>query len=307
MRELDDLSAALIQMRAGLASFQKFIPTDLVRTLVARGIEAAPGGHHETLTVMFTDLAGFTALSETLGEAVVEPLTEYLEASSGAITRWRGTIDKFIGDAVMAFWGAPVPNPDHAVDACAAALECQRLMAEQRSEAARTERMPLRMRIGINSGSMLVGNIGSRDRLSYTVIGDSVNVASRIEPLNKLYGTEIIIGEETRRLAGSRIVARRLDRVAVYGKNRGVAIYELVAMADAAGSAAPAWIGAYEAGLDAYGQRRWEDAIRHCEAAIAFRGQADRASLDLIERCRRCLAVPPPPDWTGMLTLESKQ
>jgi adenylate cyclase len=306
LRELDDLSGALIQMRTGLASFQKFIPTDLVRTLVARGIEAAPGGHHETLTVMFTDLAGFTAISEQLGDAVVEPLTEYLESSSGAITRGRGTIDKFIGDAVMAFWGAPVPNADHAADACAAALECQRLLAEQRTDAIRTARMPLRMRIGINSGSVLVGNIGSRDRLSYTVIGDPVNVASRLEPLNKLYDTEIIIGEETRRLAGERIVARRLDRVAVYGKSQGVAIYELVAMADDDTSESRDWIRAYEGGLDAYANRRWDEAIGLCEAAIAARGQPDRPALQLIGRCRRHQAVPPPADWTGLITLETK-
>jgi adenylate cyclase len=306
LRELDDLSVALIQMRAGLASFQKFIPTDLVRTLVARGVEAAPGGHHETLTVMFTDLVGFTAISERLGDSVVAPLTEYLESSSGAITRWRGTIDKFIGDAVMAFWGAPVPNADHAADACAAALECQRLLAEQREDAARTGRLPLRMRIGINSGSVLVGNIGSRDRLSYTVIGDPVNLASRLEPLNKLYGTEIIIGDDTRRLAGDRIVARRLDRVAVYGKTQGVAIHELVAMADDGPPERWAWIRAYEAALDAYAERRWAEAIRLCEAAIAARGQPDRPALQLIGRCRRYQEAPPPADWDGLTTLETK-
>jgi adenylate cyclase len=306
LRELDDLSVALIQMRAGLASFQKFIPTDLVRTLVARGIEAAPGGHHETLTVMFTDLVGFTAISEQLGDSVVAPLTEYLESSSGAITRWRGTIDKFIGDAVMAFWGAPVPNADHAVDACAAALECQRLLARQREDAAGSGRLPLRMRIGINSGSVLVGNIGSRDRLSYTVIGDPVNLASRLEPLNKLYGTEIIIGDDTRRLAGDRIVARRLDRVAVYGKNQGVAIHELLAMAGDGLLERWAWVATYEAALDAYAERRWAEAIRLCESTIATRGQPDRPALQLIGRCRRYQEAPPPADWNGLTTLETK-
>src|SRR5260221_1615587 len=152
LRELDNLSAGLIQMSRGLSSFQKYMPTELVRTLVSRGVEARPGGHQETLTVMFTDLAGFTGISERLGDGVVPVLTEYLEAASSAILGRRGTIDKFIGDAVMAFWGAPVPNERHAIDACAAALECQRLLALQRADAEAAGRTPLRMRIGINTG-----------------------------------------------------------------------------------------------------------------------------------------------------------
>ena len=122
-----------------------------------------------------------------------------------------GTIDKFIGDAVMAFWGAPAANADHAVDACRAALACQQAL--RASGLADDSGRPLKVRIGINSGDMLVGNIGSEFRLNYTVIGDAVNVASRLEGANKEYGTEIIIGEETRRLAGDRIHVRELDRL----------------------------------------------------------------------------------------------
>ena len=135
---------------------------------------------------MFTDLAGYTSISERLGDRVVPLLAEYLEVVSTAVLGQAGTIDKFIGDGVMAFWGAPVPNERHALDACAAALECQRLLASQRAAAERCGGTALRMRIGINTGRMLVGNIGSNDRLSYTVIGDPVNVASRLEPLGKL-------------------------------------------------------------------------------------------------------------------------
>src|SRR5271154_6288182 len=161
------------------------MPTELVRTLVSQGVEARPGGQQQTLSVMFTDVAGFTGISEALGEGVVPVLAEYLEAVSRAILDRRGTIDKFIGDGVMAFWGAPLPNERHAVDACAAALESQRLLARQRAEAERCGGPPLRMRIGVNTGRMLVGNIGSSERLSYTVIGDPVNVASRLEMLGK--------------------------------------------------------------------------------------------------------------------------
>ena len=163
---------------------------------------------------------------------------------------------------VMAFWGAPVPSERHAVDACAAALECQRLLGLQRAEAERCGGMPLWMRVGINTGRMLVGNIGSRERLSYTVIGDPVNVASRLEPLGKIYGVDIIIGEDTRIAAGDAIIVRRLDLVSVYGRIGGLAIYELLSMAEGAGDEVPEWVGDYEAGLAAYEGRNWSEAAR---------------------------------------------
>ena len=306
LRELDNLSGALSQMSRGLASFQKYMPTELVRTLVSRGVEARPGGHQQQLTVMFTDLAGYTSISERLGDRVVPVLAEYLEAVSAAVLGRGGTIDKFIGDGVMAFWGAPAPNERHALDACAAALECQRLLASQRASAERCGGTPLRMRIGINTGRMLVGNIGSNERLSYTVIGDPVNVASRLEPLGKIYGVDIIIGEETRMAAGDNIIVRRLDRVAVYGRIGGLAIYELLGMAERAGFVTPEWVRTYEEGLAAYEHRRWSEAINLFEARAAIRGGIDRPSEILIERCRACLADPPPDNWMPISVLESK-
>jgi adenylate cyclase len=306
LRELDDLSGALLQMSRGLASFQKYMPTELVRTLVSHGVEARPGGHQQTLTVMFTDLAGYTGISERLGDHVVPLLAEYLEVVSAAVVGRSGTIDKFIGDGVMAFWGAPVPNEQHALDACAAALECQRVLASQRAAAERSGGTPLRMRIGINTGRMLVGNIGSNERLSYTVIGDPVNVASRLEPLGKLYGVDIIIGEETRIAAGDAVIVRRLDRVAVYGRSGGLAIYELLDLAQDAKAETPEWVHTYEAGLAAYVDRRWSEAIEFFEATAAIRGTVDRPSEILLERCRSCLTEPPCSDWMPISVLEAK-
>ncbi len=305
LRELDNLSAALMQMSRGLASFQKYMPTALVRTLVSRGVEARPGGRQEVLTVLFIDIVGFTGISEQLGDAVVSVLTEYLELVSAAIHERNGTIDKFIGDAVMAFWGAPIPSRRHAVDACAAALQCQRCLMEQRADAARDGRPPLRIRIGVNTGRMLVGNIGSNERLSYTVIGDPVNVASRLEAVNKRYGTEILIGEDTRAAAGDAILVRRLDRVAVYGRMQGLSIYELLGMAEGGTREPPPWVAAYEAGLEAYAKRRWGEAIECFEAAIAGRG-TDRPSEILIERCRNNIAAPPPENWSPVAILDTK-
>ena len=305
LRELDDLSGVLLQMSRGLASFQKYMPTELVRTLVSQGVEARPGGSQQTLTVMFTDVVGFTGIAEDLGDRAVPVLARYLEAVSAAVLNHCGTIDKFIGDGVMAFWGAPMPSERHAVDACAAALECQRLLALQRAEAERCGGTPLRMRVGINTGRMLIGNIGSSERLSYTVIGDPVNVASRLEPLGKIYGVDIIIGEDTRTAAGDSIIVRRLDRVAVYGRMRDFVIYELLGMAEGTSAEIRGWVGSYEAGLAAYEDRNWLEALRLFEAAADCRG-GDRPSEILLERCRACLANPPPDDWTPISLRESK-
>ena len=306
LREIDDLSGVLLQMSRGLASFQKYMPTELVRMLVSQGVEARAGGHQQTLTVMFTDVAGFTGISEELGDRVVPVLAEYLEAVSTAVLNRSGTIDKFIGDGVMAFWGAPAPNERHAADACAAALECQRLLAVQRSGAERCGGTPLRMRVGINTGRMLVGNIGSSERLSYTVIGDPVNVASRLEALGKIYGVDIIIGEDTRTAAGDAVIVRRLDLVSVYGRIGGLAIYELLSMVEGAGDEVPEWVGDYEAGLAAYDGRNWSEVARLFEAAAATRGSVDRPSEILAERCRACLIDPPPDSWIPVSVLELK-
>jgi adenylate cyclase len=194
---------------------------------------------------------------------------------------------------VMAFWGAPALNPDHAVDCCRAALACQRAVREV--DLVDDQGRAVKIRIGINSGDMLVGNIGSEVRLNYTVIGDAVNVASRLESTNKLYGSEIIIGPETRRLAGDRIFVRELDRLAVYGRAGGLQIYELLDMAKEHAEK-PDWVGLYESGLASYRARDFAAAIDAFEKVTGLR-QQDQASLAMIERCKRALAAPDGEDW----------
>jgi adenylate cyclase len=244
-------------------------------------------------------------LSERLGGAVVPILTDYLSRASAAIHGQGGTIDKFIGDAVMAFWGAPLPDRDHAVNACRAALRLRQEMAELRA-AGPDEARGLSIRIGVNTGSMLVGNIGSEERLSYTVIGDSVNLASRLEALNKLYGTEIIIGEATRAAAGNTVIVRELDQVAVYGRSGSTRVYELIGSADASGDAAAAWIAAYERGLALYRERRWAEAIAALQKVAALKGEEDRPAVLLIERARQYAKMPPAADWDGVEVLGRK-
>jgi adenylate cyclase len=302
LTELETLSGAIADMAGGLAAFRKYIPADLVRNLVSEGVEPRPGGSIRPMTVVFADIAGFTGLSERLGDRIIPLLSSYLDLVSRQVNAHGGTIDKFIGDAVMAFWGAPAPTPDHAVKACAAALACLRAVRE--SGPLDDQGRPLKMRIGINSGDMLVGNIGSEVRLNYTVIGDAVNIASRLEGASKEYGTEIIIGEETRRLAGAGIHVRELDRLTVYGRSGGLQIYELLAMAGT-GSDAPRWVALYETGLASYRARNFAAAMACFEQTLAERGD-DPPSRIMLERCRQFLENPPGADWQATNAMQVK-
>jgi adenylate cyclase len=293
LTEIENLSSAIADMALGLAAFRKYIPADLVKRLINDGTGARLGGVVRPMSVMFVDLAGFTGMSERLGDRVIPLLSRYFDAVSAEVQSHGGTIDKFIGDAVMAFWGAPALNPDHAVDCCRAALACQRAVRE--ADLVDDQGQAVKIRIGINSGDMLVGNIGSEVRLNYTVIGDAVNVASRLESTNKLYGSEIIIGPETRRLAGDRIAVRELDRLAVYGRAGGLQIYELLDMAEEHAEN-PDWVRLYESGLASYRARDFAAAIDAFEKVIGLRKQ-DQASLMMIERCKRALAAPDGENW----------
>jgi adenylate cyclase len=300
--EIENLSNAIADMAGGLAAFRKYIPADLVKTLVSEGVEPRPGGSVRCLTVLFADIAGFTGLSERLGDQIIPLLSSYLDTMSREVSGHGGTIDKFIGDAVMAFWGAPAANADHAADACRAALACQRGL--RASGLTDDSARPLRVRIGINSGDMLVGNIGSEFRLNYTVIGDAVNIASRLEGANKEYGTEIIIGEETRRLAGDRIHVRELERLMVYGRAGGIAIYELLDVAEG-GAMPPAWVALFDSGLAAYRSRDFAGAASFFQQVLDAKA-SDQPARMMLERCRHYLETPPGDDWEATNAMKAK-
>ncbi|MGY3622668.1 adenylate/guanylate cyclase domain-containing protein [Bradyrhizobium sp. USDA 10063] len=303
LKEIASLSGAIAEMAAGLSAFRKFIPADLVRALLRQGVEARPGGAIQELSVMFIDIAGFTGLSERMGDRVVPLLSRYLDLTSEVIVANGGTIDKFIGDAVMAFWGAPQQQADHALLCCRAALACRRAL----EESGLTDDLgrPLHIRIGINSGRMLVGNIGSELRLNYTVIGDAVNVASRLESVNKSYGTQILIGEETERLARGAIITREIDSIAVYGREEGLSVYELVDSAGEQASHRAAWIAGYERGLAKYRNRDLTGAIVEFETVLRDR-QHDQPAEVLLERCRQLQQKDVPGDWQPIAVLKSK-
>jgi adenylate cyclase len=302
LAEISSLSGAIAEMAAGLSAFRKFIPADLVRSLLNQGVEAKPGGSIQELTVMFIDVAGFTGLSERMGDRVVPLLSRYLDAVSEVIVATGGTIDKFIGDAVMAFWGAPTAQQDHAVRCCRAALACRK--AIEAAGVNDDQGHPLQIRIGINSGRMLVGNIGSELRLNYTVIGDAVNVASRLEGASKQYGTQILIGAETARLIRDAFIIREIDSIVVYGRTEGLAVYELIGLAEVSGENT-AWIASYEAGLSRYRHRDFSGAIIHFEAVLNGRPHDRPASL-LLERCKHLQQSGVDEEWSPVAALKAK-
>jgi len=202
------------------------VPSDIVRSLIQQGIEPKPGGELREITVMFADLPGFTQLTEDHGPDVAPFLTEFLTLATKAIHEEGGIVDKFIGDCIMGIWNAPAANEDHAYSACRAAQKIRQAMRHVARPDGRTEGQFVR--IGINSGVALVGNIGSSERLSYTAIGDVVNVASRLEALGKDLKAEVLISEATRELAGPRVITRAHGTAAIKGRTSTVHVFELV-------------------------------------------------------------------------------
>ncbi|WP_027998747.1 adenylate/guanylate cyclase domain-containing protein [Sinorhizobium arboris] len=225
LAELNDLSQALKRMAVGLSAFARYMPLDVVRPLVEGGIEPKPGGELCQVTVMFADLPGFTELTERLGPGVEPHLTRFLTIAVAAIHAEGGTVDKYIGDAVMAIWNAPGKQADHAARACRAAVAIRTAMHDEPPIAAGEN--AIRVRIGINSGMALIGNIGSAERLSYTAIGDTVNLASRLVNVAKERGVEIVLSDATMRELGAELMTRPLGLATVRGKTRPVGVHTM--------------------------------------------------------------------------------
>jgi adenylate cyclase len=278
----------------------------LVRTLLARPeLLDQFGGARQELTVLFSDLRGFTTASESLPpERLVELLNEYLSAMTEVVEAHGGYVDKYVGDAIMAIWGAPVPAADHAARACRAALDMRDRLAALRPGWRERFGVELHARTGLNTAPAVAGHVGSRRKASYTVMGDGVNLASRLEGANKAYGTAILAGEGTRAAAGEGLAFRAVDRVRVKGKTQGVAVFELVGRAAALGPAALAALAAWEAALADYRARRFA-AARDAFAVLAAPG-GDGVARVYLARCEAHLAAPPPEGWDGVHELHEK-
>jgi adenylate cyclase len=245
--------------------------------------------------VLFTDIKEFTPFAEgTTADKLAEILGRYLSVMATAIQSEKGTIDKYIGDAVMAFWNAPEPVADHTILACRAALKCRADLQALYQSPAWQGVPPFETRFGLHRCVASVGHFGAPDRFNYTAIGDGINLASRLEGLNSQYGTTIIASESIYSAAKEHFEFRRLDRVAVKGKTEGVTIYELVAERTQ-GTQRLTHIACYEQAFDAYQRADFRAALSLLEAQ-----SHDHPSRVLAERCRHLIENPPPSDWNGI-------
>ncbi len=305
VREIAIVGESVERMKAGLRSFGRYVPTALVRNLLSKGHDAEIGADERELTILFADLAGFTTLSEKLTPSqTVDEMSEFFQLATEAVESHKGTLDKFLGDGLLAFFNAPLDVPDHAVKACLAAMEIRDRLAAAEPARAAQGRPQMRIRLGLNTGEVLVGNIGTEERFAYTVIGDNANLASRLEGLNKLYGTVILVSEAVRRATGESFAWRQIDRVAVVGRDEPTTVHELLG--------APAMItpeqialrDAYEAAMESYYSGNFEEALRRLNA-IRSSHPNDMAARVLAERCS-ALMEEPPQNWNGVFIAEVK-
>jgi adenylate cyclase len=301
--EVNQLNDAASRMKTGLRSFLKFVPGDLVRQVLASGREAALGGEIRRLTVFFSDIEGFTTYTETTTpDKLVHELADYFEIVSNHLRQNGGEIDKFIGDGVLAFFNAPGEVPQHEQHACRTALAMQKgLTAWQREQSG----PPFRTRVGLHTGDVLVGNMGTADRLAYTVLGDVVNAASRLEALNKVYGTLVIASGEVHDHAGAEFEWRHLDRASPAGRKGAMDIYELLGAKGEVDTERLRRRDVYERALAEYFSRAFAEAER-LFASLAGEDSADKASAIMAARCRELVSERLPSNWNGVFAHNTK-
>ncbi|MFY2563147.1 adenylate/guanylate cyclase domain-containing protein [Corallococcus terminator] len=279
--------------------FKRYLAPQVVDELLKNPEKAAPGGERKLLTVLFSDLVGFTSMSEQLSpEELVALLNTYFEQATGVLTQHGATLDKFIGDAIMCFWNAPLPLEDHAARACLTALDLLAVV-DRLSPIFEARGLPrLDCRIGINTGHAVAGNLGSSAAQDYTVIGDTVNLASRLEGAAKVYGTRTLVAEDTLLAAHGVVLARELDLLRVKGKQQPVRVFELVGTA---GTTPAPHLARFAEGLALYRAQRFTEA-----RAAFLASPEDPPSQRFAARCDALLVTPPPEDWDGVFTLDSK-
>lgn len=305
LREVAELASANAQMMTTLKSFSRYVPIDVVRRLLRRGDVARIGGRDAEITVLFTDIAGFTSLSENMvPQQLTDHMAEYFGAMLEELRSEHAVIDKFVGDAIMAFWGAPEPDGEQAERAVRAVLRCQKRLRGLNEEWARQGRPALPTRFGLNLGPALVGNVGSRDRLNYTVLGDTVNLASRVEAINKYYGTEALATEAVVREAGPSFAWRLIDRVAVKGKTAVVAIFEPLGEVQSVSSVTLERARAYEEALASYAEARFAEAAEQLEELL--QAGSEPCAERLLALCRHYALNPQIRDWDGTTWYDAK-
>jgi len=282
--------------------FRRYLSPHVIERLLENPGLLRLGGEQREVTSFFSDVAGFTSISEALSPSdLVTLLNDYLSVMTDVILDAGGTLDKYEGDAIIAFWNAPLDDPDHARRACAAAIACQSRLAALRPEFERRFGRGVRMRIGLNTGPAVVGNMGSTRRFDYTAMGDTINLAARLEGAAKQYGVGILAGEATVARAGDAIMSREVDLVRVVGKARAVRIFELVGERGAVSAEVEDRLRAFGSALTIFREKDWAAAA---EAFAALAG--DPVAAVYADRCRRLAAEPPAPDWDFVFDLKTK-
>jgi len=304
--EIEELAGAVANMKTALRSFGRYVPKEVVRVVVSGGRTISLEGERRSLTVMFSDLVGYSRATEHLPpEEVLERLSRYFDAMCKPIRHHHGTIDKFIGDSIMAMWNAPQPDEDHVVNGCLALLACQRASHKLNQSFIEAGLAPMLTRFGLHTGSAVVGNVGPLTRIQYTALGSTVNLASRIEGLNKHFGTELLVTEEVKARVSATFLFRPLGRVVAAGLTEPTAVFELLAThADAPGRAI-ALCRIWEEAFSAYQARHWREAGSALETLLSSYPN-DGPAQTLARLCHIYLATPPDETWDGVLRFSSK-
>ena len=288
-------------------AFKHYVAPIVIEEMLKEPGRLKLGGEEKLLTVLFCDLQGFTGYSERFSpHEMITMLSEYFEKMTEQVFAYQGTLKEYVGDEMMAIFGAPLEQADHAQRACSAALAMRDRLHRLRAEWAEMGRPPLKARTGVNSGPMLVGNIGSQYRFAYGALGDHVNLGSRLEGLNKAYGTEILIGENTAGLVKDSFLLREVDQVRVKGRVQPVQIYELVGNSgDSLPKEKEQAFSHFAAGLEAYRQQHWQAALNLFTQCLTLLPE-DGPSRTMLERCQIYQQAPPPTDWDGVFTMTTK-
>ncbi len=303
--EIARLSDAVERMREGLEVFGRYVSRNLVHQIMRSPDMAAVGGTRREITVMFTDIEGFSRLSETMEpELLTSRLSRYFDALGTAIIANHGTIDKYIGDSIMAFWNAPEPDPNHVANACRAALQAAQAGRDLSDKWRQRGRPGFRTRFGLHTGPAVVGNVGAREHINYTLVGAVANQASRLEGLNKVYGTEVLASGEIARVTSDHFVWRPIDRIVAAGTTEEHEIHEPMGEIAAAPQHAD-FLARWGAAREAYNAGRFAEALEQFQSAAALRPD-DGPCRVFITRCSDFLHVPPPAGWTGVWHFDSK-
>ena len=311
--ELERLGNAFNDMAKGLkerdfikSTFERYVSHTVAAEIIKNPDMVRLGGQKKTLTIFFTDIGNFTSLSEILSpEEVVNHLNYYFRGMCTAILEYNGTINEFQGDAILAYWGAPIPQENHALLACQAALRCREFLSHLEEKWVAEGLPPRTYRFGINTGEVVVGNVGSPSRFKYMAVGDDVNLASRLEGANKYYGTQILISAKTCYLIRDMFIVREIDIIRVVGNSKPIKVYELVAEKGQIDEKKARQLGHFEAGIRAYRARQWEEAIS-CFMQVLQLAPEDRPTKVYVQRCQEYQQMAPAQDWDGVYNLTAK-